>query len=390
VESTQSDYKNIESNMSAYKAEESNYKCDNKTMEPTLSNYKAGTSIEDYRGRMLSLSMTESGSRYLQSVIPGLTQREIHNLQTELMASGVSAMNHPKATFVVQKLIEVADSRSMEMFVDKVTKHFSWVACHPAGSRVVQKCTLMSSPDLQTRIFTNIQDSRSLIMLAKNKYGTRVVQTCLPLMPAKIVKIIADSFLGHMVDLGRHPFATYFVQQLVDLQARHQVGSNLLVDEICQNIHLLAFDKFGTFLVQTLVSATSPSPVLQLVSSWTLSNLSSLYVSQPAVFLAIAVFRRLAALATNSPPAPGEDWSKLLAEFVASLTELEVEGRPLLITQAIHSQGHLLAKEVVLQMANLSDVTTKNRVLHTLAKYAIVLKADSFGCVVLKALHGLL
>ena len=73
-------------------------------------------------------------------------------------------------------MVEVADSRSMEMFVDKVTKHFSWVACHPAGSRVVQKCTLMSSPDLQNRIFTNIQDSRSLIMLAKNKYGTRVVQ----------------------------------------------------------------------------------------------------------------------------------------------------------------------------------------------------------------------
>ena len=92
------------------------------------------------------------------------------------MASGVSAMNHPKATFVVQKLIEVADSRSMEMFVDNVAKHFSWVACHPAGSRVVQKCTLMSSPDLQSRIFTKIQDSGSLIMLAKNKYGTRVVQ----------------------------------------------------------------------------------------------------------------------------------------------------------------------------------------------------------------------
>ena len=87
-------------------------------------------------------------------------------------------MNHPKATFVVQKLIEVANSRSMEMFVDSVTKHFSWVACHPAGSRVVQKCTLMSSPDLQSKIFTNIQDSRSLLMLAKNKYGTRVVQVC--------------------------------------------------------------------------------------------------------------------------------------------------------------------------------------------------------------------
>ena len=114
---------------------------------------------------------------------------------------------------------------------------------------------------------------------------------------------------------------------------------------------LLAYDKFGTFLVQTVVSSTSPSSSLQLVSSWTVSNLSSLYVSLPAVFLAISVFRRLASLATNSPPAPGEDWFKLISEFVASLTELEVEGRPLLITQAIHSQGHLLAREVVLQVS---------------------------------------
>ena len=101
---------------------------------------------------------------------------------------------------------------------------------------------------------------------------------------------------------------------------------------------LLAYDKFGTFLVQNLVSPTFPSPTLQLVSSWTVFNLSSIYV-------------RLASLATNSSPAPGEDWSKLMAEFVASLTELEVEGRPLLITLAIHSQGHLLAREVVLQVS---------------------------------------
>jgi len=83
------------------------------------------------------------------------------------------------------------------------------------------------------------------------------------------------------------------------------------------------------------------------------------YVSLAAVFLAIFVFRRLAALASDSPPEPGENWSKLMAEFVASLTELEVEGRLFLITQAVHSQGHLLARGVLLHIYHISMLRLK-------------------------------
>ena len=92
------------------------------------------------------------------------------------MVNAVNAMNHPKATYVMQKLMDVADSASMEIFVDKVTHNFSWLACNPAGCRVLQKCLLMSSPDQQCEITTQLENSKTLLMLLKNKYGTHVVQ----------------------------------------------------------------------------------------------------------------------------------------------------------------------------------------------------------------------
>jgi len=359
------------------------------SLDISLSGYKAGTTLADYSGRILSLAMTETGSRYLQSIIPGIDQQEIRNLQMELMKSAVNAMNHPKATYVIQKLIEVADSDSMEMFVTSVTQHFNWLSCNPAGCRVVQKCLLMSSPTQQLKIIAQLENIRTLIMLLKNKYGTHVVQTCLPLMPLKMVKFVVDSLQGNMVDLGRHPHGTFFVQQLVSGEVGQQVSMDLLIEEILQNIELLAYDKFGTWLVQALLSPPPSEVVLRHLSSWLSTNLTSIYQNQHSVFLAIAVFQRLVVLAMN-PPTTSQDWSSMLDHLVTSLTSFEVEGRPLLITAALHSVGHLLSREIASQVANISIMMIKNKVLFVLAKYTIVLKADTFGCIVLKALHGLL
>ena len=46
--------------------------------------------------------------------------------------------------------------------------------------------------------------------------------------------------------------------------------------------------------------------------------------------------------------------------------------------------------KIFVKVANISNMMIKNKVLVVLAKYTIVLKADMFGCIVLKALHGLL
>jgi len=226
-------------------------------------------------------------------------------------------------------------------------------------------------------------------MLLKNKYGTHVVQTCLPLMPLKMVKFVVDSLQGNMVDLGRHPHGTFFVQQLVSGEVGQQVSMDLLIEEILQNIELLAYDKFGTWLVQALLSPPPSEVVLRHLSSWLSTNLTSIYQNQHSVFLAIAVFQRLVVLAMN-PPTTSQDWSSMLDHLVTSLTSFEVEGRPLLITAALHSVGHLLSREIASQVANISIMMIKNKVLFVLAKYTIVLKADTFGCIVLKALHGLL
>ena len=94
----------------------------------------------------------------------------------ELMKNAVNAINHPKATYVIQKLMEVANYGSLDVIVDSVSQHLSWLACNPAGCRVVQKCLVMSSPDQQLKITSQLENLKTLLMLLKNKYGIHVMQ----------------------------------------------------------------------------------------------------------------------------------------------------------------------------------------------------------------------
>ena len=56
----------------------------------------------------------------------------------------------------------------------------------------------------------------------------------------------------------------------------------------------MAYDEFGTWLVQEVL-ASSPSPaVIGGVSQWVASNMTAVFKSSSAVFLAKAVIQKLA------------------------------------------------------------------------------------------------
>ena len=55
-------------------------------------------------------------------------------------------------------------------------------------------------------------------------------------MFVRTTTFIVNSLLGHMVDIGRNPYGTYFIQQLVTGKARGQVSVQLLVEEIIINV----------------------------------------------------------------------------------------------------------------------------------------------------------
>ena len=110
------------------------------------------------------------------------------------------------------------------------------------------------------------------------------------------------------------------------------------------NFSYLAHDEFGTRLVQAVLSSTASPPVLTALSSWVSANMSAIYKSFPAMFLALAVIQKLAALAHH------QNWLELLEDLVTSTLDTEVESLPLLITASLHPVGYRLAKLIVTQV----------------------------------------
>ena len=80
-----------------------------------------------------------------------------------------------------------------------------------------------------------------------------------------------------------------------------------------------------------------------------------------------------------------------LSDLVTAVCDTQQEpGRPLLVTMAVHPVGHLLVKELATQLAAIADPGLRRKLVAVFTKNCHALKSDVFGCVVLKALHGLL
>jgi len=115
------------------------------------------------------------------------------------------------------------------------------------------------------------------------------------------------------------------------------------------------------------------------LTGWVSDNMMHVYKNEPATYLATVLIQKLVPRQSSCG----------LASLIDSMTDVQVDGRPLLVAAALHRVGHVLAKEVAIQMPNFVNDDTREKLLVVFSKFATVLKSDTLGCMVLKALHGL-
>ena len=51
------------------------------------------------------------------------------------------------------------------------------------------------------------------------------------MLPVRITTFIVNALLGHMVDIGRNQYGTFFIQKLVTGKVKGQVSVQLLIEE---------------------------------------------------------------------------------------------------------------------------------------------------------------
>jgi len=333
-------------------------------------------------GNLATMARTGRGSRYLQSLLV-TTPASIPQIFGEMMADAVSTMTHPKACFVVQKLLEVANLVMINQMVQVITDNFTFLSLNPYGCHVVQKALTISPNPLMMVI--QLENYRDLMTMLRSPHGTHVAQACLPLLPPRTYTFIINAVRGQVVDLGSDQHGTYFLQKMVDIGASLGEGidgnnTSIIVMEILKQVGSLAHNQNGTWLVQSVLKCGDVA--VGRLAHWVLANLLAIYKSQPAMFLALALVQKLREKCKMS-----QSWASLLGELVIAMVDHQVAGRPLLVAAALHQIGHLLAREVARQVTYLGHGRARDRVVEVVTRYKDILRSNSYGNLVLKGLH---
>ena len=131
----------------------------------------------------------------------------------------------------------------------------------------------------------------------------------------------------------------------------------------------MAHDEFGTRLVQEVLASSSSPDVIRKLGKWVAINLTAIFKSSPAVFLAKAVIQKLAALGHD------QICLGLLKDLITSSLETHGDSQPLLIKAALHSTGHGLAKEIVAQV-DVNSVKLSTKFLLTFRSTLFLIEAN--------------
>ena len=109
-------------------------------------------------------------------------------------------------------------------------------------------------------------------------------------MSPQTAKVVVNSLRGHVLELGKNQSATHFLQQFLAGQPATVVTP--VIDEVLANVANLASDKFGTRLVQSLLSLSHSQVLIRYLSDWISANLIQIYNDKPTMYLIVAVLKR--------------------------------------------------------------------------------------------------
>eukprot|EP00092_Neocalanus_flemingeri_P038355 GFUD01041758.1.p1 GENE.GFUD01041758.1~~GFUD01041758.1.p1 ORF type:complete len:673 (-),score=215.29 GFUD01041758.1:7-1743(-) len=336
---------------------------------------------------LLSYCQTTPGSEAVQHLLNNGDQETKERIFQSVMSCDLLDMviNHQSCQ-VVQKLCSCVGHDMLEKLVIPVNKQFITLSLHPSGHQAVLAVLAVVSKDLRNTITSQLENDNTLLQLLKDKHGCFVVQRCLPYIQAETISCIAKSLECRVVEVGRHPRASFFLQEFF----RHFNGKDRLVDilqeKVMESLQCLAYSDTGIWLVQTVIQLGHPTAITMAIG-WLENNMQNVLEDCNAVLVARSLVQQLLA---RSMKGVQNTWSQAMDRLVAKMIDTMVVVRentlPLIIVAAMHQAGHIVVQEVARQKECLGNSRVKMK--RVMEQHRIRLRVDTFGCLVVKGMEG--
>ncbi|XP_042751555.1 pumilio homolog 12 [Lactuca sativa] len=275
-------------------------------------------SLNELRGRIVSLAKDQNGCRLLQSKFENPTNDEIETVLYEVLDSITDLMKDQFGNYLVQKLISFCNddhklrillsltdvpvqmvivcmnphgTRAMQKLLENLTDPYqialavaalrpgaARLANDPNGHHVIQYCLIHFPSEVNEPILNEI--ANKCFEVATDRSGCCVLQACVEHAHGEIRNRLVSQILADALHLAEHPYGNYVLQHMVGLNVLD--FTTHLVRELQGNFASLSRNKYASNVVEKCLKAsgkdissvivmeliTSPNPSMLLVDPY--------------------------------------------------------------------------------------------------------------------------
>lgn len=165
-----------------------------------------------------------------------------------ILANFPSAAVHPSANFVVQEMMRrgVAAAELRDVYVALVTVNAVRLSTDKYGSRVVQTCLGVMTTDEQ--LVVSQQLTPDLYQLCQDKYASHVVEMCIDHGLDPVITPLMEMVMNDIVAFTTGQHTCLVLRKLLAHLDNGSSGDIMM--EIAHNAAVISTDKYGNYAVQ--------------------------------------------------------------------------------------------------------------------------------------------
>lgn len=215
-------------------------------------------SIDDFRGKIVSLAKDQRGSKMLQDLIDSASRESIDGIFMEVIGEVGELMKDSSAKSVVEKLLKLISEEQTTQLVLMITRNqnsLASICVDTYGTRLVQTLLERLTSQQQISIFMAALSPLAL-ELTKETNGSHVIIHCLKNFSDEDNKYLLNQVADHCFSIATDKSGCCVLKYCVEYSSGET--RERMVDEIIANALHLAEHPYGNYVVQNLLGLKVP------------------------------------------------------------------------------------------------------------------------------------